>query len=90
MSQNWLLTHCDRVMHIGISKLTTICPDDGLSRGQYQAIIWTNAVILFIPTLRTNFSEINKQNLYIFIQEKAIWKCHLQNGSIFCSALICL
>ena len=35
---------------------------------QRQAIIWTNAAILLIQTLGTNFSEILR-NAYIFIQE---------------------
>ena len=56
----WLdtLTHWGRVMHICISKLTIIGSDNGLWPGQHQAIIWTNAGILLIQTLRTNFSEI--------------------------------
>ena len=40
-----------------LSKLTIIGSDNGLSPAQRQAIIWTNAGILFIWTLRTNFSE---------------------------------
>ena len=39
-------------------KLTTIGSDNGLSPGRRQDIIWMNAGILLIPTLRTNFSEI--------------------------------
>ena len=64
-------------MHIYVSKLTIIDSDNGLSPGQHQAIIWTNAAILLIGPLGTNFSEINR-NLYIFIQENplenVIWK----------------
>ena len=45
-------------MHICISKLTFIGSDNGLLPGQRQAIIWTNAGILLIQTLGTNFSEI--------------------------------
>ena len=44
--------------HICTSKLTIIGSDNGLSPGRRQAIIWTNAEILLIPTLGTNFSEI--------------------------------
>ena len=44
--------------HICISKLTIIGSDNGLSHGRRQAIIWTNAGILSIRTLGTNFSEI--------------------------------
>ena len=52
------LTHWGRVTHICVSKLTTIGSDNGLSPGRRQAIIWSNAGILFNWTLGTNFSEI--------------------------------
>ena len=39
-------------------KLTIIDSDNGLSLERRQAIIWTNAGILLIGPLRTNFSEI--------------------------------
>ena len=52
------LTHWGRVTHICVSKLTIIGSDNGLLPGRRQAIIWTNAGILFIRTLGTNFSEI--------------------------------
>ena len=41
------LTQWGRVMLICISKLTT-GSDNGMSPGQHQAIIWTNAGILLI------------------------------------------
>ena len=44
--------------YICVSKLTIICSDNGLSPGRRQAIIWTNAWILLIEPLGTNFSEI--------------------------------
>ena len=44
--------------HICVSKLTIIASDNGLLPGRRQAIIWTNAGILLIRTLGTNFSEI--------------------------------
>ena len=53
-----VLTHWGRVTHIRVGNLTTIASDNGLSPGQRQVIIWTNAGILLIRTLRTNFSEI--------------------------------
>ena len=56
-SQHWL-THWGRVTHICVGKLTIIGSDNGLSPGRRQAIIWTNAGILLIGPLRTNFSEI--------------------------------
>ena len=53
-----MLTHWGQVTRIYANKITVIGSDNGLSPGQRQAIIWTNAGILLIGTLRTNFSEI--------------------------------
>ena len=53
----YVLTHLGRVTHICVSKLTTIGSDNGLSPDRRQAIIWTNAAILLIRTLGTNFSD---------------------------------
>ena len=59
---NWFLrlplTHWGRVMHICVGKLTIIGSDNGLLPGWCQAIIWTNAGILLIWPLGTNFNEI--------------------------------
>ena len=52
------LTHWGRVTHICVSKLTIIGSDNGLSPDRRQAIVWTNAGILLIGPLGTNFSEI--------------------------------
>ena len=52
------LTHWGRVTHICVSKVTIIGSDNGLPPGRRQAIIWTNAEILLIGHLGTNFSEI--------------------------------
>ena len=52
------LTYWGRVTHIWVSKLPTIGSDNGLSPGRRQTIIWTNAGILLIGPLWTNFSEI--------------------------------
>ena len=41
-----------------VGNLTIIGPDNGLSPGRRQAIIWTNAGILIIGPLGTNFIEI--------------------------------
>ena len=43
--------------HICVSKLNIIGSDNGLSPGRRQAIIRTNAGILLIRPLGTNFSE---------------------------------
>ena len=52
------ITHWGRVTHICVSKLTIIVPDNGLSPGRRQAIIWTDDGILLIGPLGTKFSEI--------------------------------
>ena len=54
----WCLIHWGRVTHICVDNLTIIGSDNGLSPGRHQAIIWTNAGILLIEPLGTNFSEI--------------------------------
>ena len=45
-------------MHTCISKVTTIGPDNGLLPDRHQAINWTNAGILLIGPLGTDFSDI--------------------------------
>ena len=52
------LTHWGRVTHICVGKITIIGSNNGISPGRRQAIIWTNAGILLIRPLGTNFSEI--------------------------------
>ena len=52
------LTQWGRVTHICISNLTIIGSDNGLLPGRRLDIIWTNAGILLIGPLGTNFSEI--------------------------------
>ena len=52
------LTHWGRVMHICVSNLSIISPDNGLLPGRHQAIIWTNAGMLLIGPLGTNLREI--------------------------------
>ena len=56
--------------------LTIIDPDNGLSPGRRQAIIWTNAGILLIGPLRTNFNEI-----LIGIHAFTFKKMHLKMSS---------
>ena len=56
------ITHWGQVTHICISNLIIIGSDNGLSPGRRQAIIWTNAEILLIGPLETNFSEIISEN----------------------------
>ena len=73
---SWLLTHWGRTTHICVGKLTIIGSDNGLSPGRRQAIIWTNAGILLIGPLETNFSEI-----LIWIQTFSFRKMHLEISS---------
>ena len=70
------LTHWGRVTHICVSRLTIIGSDNGLSPGRRQAIIWTNAGILLIRTLGTNFSEISSK-----IPAFSFKKMHLKMSS---------
>ena len=73
-----LLTHWGRVTPICVSKLTVIGSDNCLSPGRRQAIIWTNAGILLIGSLGTNFNDFFNRNSYIFTQENqfenVVWK----------------
>ena len=62
--------------HICVSNLTIIGSDNGLSPGRRQAIIWTNAGILLIGPLGTNFSELS-----IEIQTFSFKKNHLKVSS---------
>ena len=63
------LTHWGRVTHICVSDLTSIGSDNGLSPGRRQAIIRTNAGILLVSPLGTNFSEILIE-IQIFLLKK--------------------
>ena len=62
--------------HICVRKLTTFGLDNGLSPSRRQAIMWTNAGILLIRTLGTNFSEI-----LIEIHTFSFTKMHLKMSS---------
>ena len=83
----WRLTHWGRVTHICFNYITIIGSDYGLSPGRHPAIIWTNAGILLIGPIGTNFNEI-LIIMYIF----SFKKMHLKmsgNGCHFVSALMC-
>ena len=71
-------THWGRVMHIYISKLTTIGSDNGLLPHRRQAIIWTSAGMLLVWPLGTNLNR----NLYIFIQGNAFENVVREMGEI--------
>ena len=70
------ITHWGRVTHICVSKIISLGSDNGLSPGRRQAIIWTNAWILSIGPLGTNFSEI-----LIGIHTFALKNIHLKMSS---------
>ena len=46
------------MMHICVGNVTSIGSDNGLSPRRHQAIILTNAEILLIGSLGTNFRDI--------------------------------
>ena len=73
---SYYFTHWGRVTHICVGKLTIIGSDDGLSPGRRQAIIWTNAGILLIGPLGTNFNET-----LIEIHTFSFKKIHLKMSS---------
>ena len=70
------LTHWGRVTHICVGNLAIIGSDNGLSPDRRQAIILTNAGILLIGPLGTNFSGI-----LIEIQAFSFKKMHLKVSS---------
>ena len=51
-------THWGRVTHLCVSKLTIIGSNNDLSPGRRQAVIRTNAGILLLRPLVTNFNEM--------------------------------
>ena len=77
-----ILTQWSRVTHIGVSKLTIIGSDNGLPPGRRQAIIRTNAEILLIRTLGTNFSEILGES-HSFSFSKMHWKMSSAKWRLF-------
>ena len=92
LAQEVSLTHWGRVTHICVTKLIIIASDNGLSPGRCQAIIWTNAGILFIGHLRTNFSEI-VIGIHTFSLKKIHWNVSSGKWRPFClglNVLICL
>ena len=72
-------THWGRLTHICVGKLTISGSDSGLSPERHQAIIWTNAGILLIGPLGTNFREILIEN-----QTFSLKKIRLKMSSAKC------
>ena len=84
--ESGVLTHWGQVTHICVGKLTIIGSDDGLSPAQRQAIIWTNAGILLIGPLGTNFSE-NLIGIQTFSSKKMSLKMSSAKWRPFCLGL---
>ena len=80
------LTQWGLVTHICFNKLTIIASDNGLSPGRRQVIIWTNAGILLIRTLGTNFSEIINE-IHTFSFKKTYLKMSSAKWQPFCLSL---
>ena len=70
------VTHWGRITHICVCKLTIIGSNNGLSPDRHQVIFWTNAGLLSIGSLGTNFSEI-----LIKIQNFLFTKMHMKISS---------
>ena len=87
VSLNFLrLTHWDRVTHICVGELTMIGSDDSMSPARRQAIIWTNAGLLLIRPMGTNFGE-TLIKIYIFSFKKMHSKMSSGNWRPFCLGL---
>ena len=82
----YILTHWGRVTHICVSRLTIIGSDNGLPPDRRQAIIWTNAGILLIGPLGTNFSEISIE-IPVFSFKKMRFKVSSAKRRPFCLGL---
>ena len=72
--------------HICVSNITIIGSDNGVSPGRRQAIIWTNAGILLIGPLGTNFKEILIK-IYTFSFKKMNLKMSSGKRRPFCLGL---
>ena len=86
MKWSTFLTHWGWVTHICVRDLTSIGSDNGLLPGRRQAIIRTNAGILLIRPLRTNFSEFLVEIL-IFSFKKMRLKVSSAKRRPFCLGL---
>ena len=80
------LTHWGRVTQIYVSRVAVIGSDNGLSPGCRQAIICTNAVILLIRILRTNFRAILRE-IHTFSFKKMHLKMSSGRWQPFCLGL---
>ena len=79
-------THWGRVTHIYVIRLTITGSDNDLSPGRRQTIIWTDAGILLIGPLGTNFSE-NSIEILTFSFTKMRLKVSSAKWRPFCFGL---
>ena len=81
-----VLTHWGQLTHICISKVIIIGSDNGLLPSRCQAIIWTNAGMLLIGPLGTNFNEILIE-IHTFSFKKIPFKMSSGKWRSFCLCL---
>ena len=81
--RDWYLTSWGRVTYICVGNLTIIGSDNGVSPSWHQSINWTNAGILLVGRLGTNFSEILIQ-LLAFSFKKMRLKVSTVKWRLFC------
>ena len=62
--------------HICVGDLTIIGPDNGLSPGRRQAIIWTNAGILLIGPALVSKGQISIWHICLILK-LALYKYHI-------------
>ena len=74
--RRYMLTHLQCLIYALVNRVST-GSDNGLSPFQCQAIFWTNAGLLSIGLIGTNFSEI-----VIKIQNFSFTKMHLKISSV--------
>ena len=72
---------------ICVSRLTIIGSGNGLLPDRSQAIIWTNAGILLIGLLGTNFNEILIDEIHVFSFKKMHLKMLSGKWRLFCLSL---
>ena len=72
--------------HLCVGKLTIIVSNNGLSPGRRQVIIWTNAGILLVGPLETNFSEIEIEIMTLLFK-KVLLKVSSAKRRSFCLGL---
>ena len=90
---SWNEKSCINSLRLGdayMHQKTIIDTHNGLSHGQHQGIFWTDAGILLIGPLRTNFfCEMLIEIIYFHPRNKSIRKYRLEKGGHFVWILMC-